>query len=341
MRCLVKNFHAQVCTPSGPAMAFLRSKVSAPMELEAPAAASRSVLAKLWPWLVALAILALLITRIPRQALWNAFAAGPWISLGVYTLFQWLIILAADSYATSVSLRVTGFTQKFSQIFLARGATYILGILNYAVGQGALGVYLRRSGVTPIRAAGKMLFLMIVNLGVLLVIASCGFWAGGSPKTPHGNLAPLFYGLWAGFLLYLAAITLQPRFARQYQLLAPSFLAGIRGHLLAGAARLPHMLFLVFAYWGALRLWGIPVPLAQGVAMVPVVLLVNAVPITPLGLGTTQAAMVLLFSPYVPLHHPAVQAAVVLAFSLIYYFFGIVAQALLGLWCFQKIRTTS
>jgi hypothetical protein len=320
-------------------MAFLRSKVSAPVELEAAAAASRGVAAKLWPWLVAAAILAFLITRIPRRALWDAFAAGPWVSLGMYTLCQWLIILAADSYATSVSLRITGFTQKFFQIILARGATYILGILNYAVGQGALGVYLRRSGVTAIRAAGQMLFLMIVNLGVLLVIASIGFAAGGSPKTPHGNLAPLFYGLWVGFLLYLAAIALKPRWARHYQLLAPAFLADLRGHVLAGAARLPHMLFLVFAYWGALRLWGIPVPLAQGVAMVPVVLLINAVPITPLGLGTTQAALVLLFAPYVPLHDPAAQTATVLAFSLIYYFFGIVAQALLGLWCFHKIRT--
>jgi hypothetical protein len=320
-------------------MAFPRSKFSTSVDLEAPAAAPRGVLAKLWPWLVAVAILALLLTRIPRQALWNAFEAGPWISLGVYTFLQWLIILAADAYATAVSLRIAGFTENFSRILLARGSTYLLGILNYAVGQGALGVYLKRSGVTAIRAAGKMLFLMIVNLGVLLVIASFGFVAGGSPKTPHGNLAPLFYGLWAGMLLYLAAMAVQPRIAQKYQLLAPSFQAGLRGHVLAGAARLPHMLFLVFAYWGALRLWGIPIPLAQGVAMVPVVLLINAVPITPLGLGTTQAAMVLLFSPYVPLHHPAVQTAVVLAFSLIYYFFGIVAQALLGLWCFQKIRT--
>jgi hypothetical protein len=145
-----------------------------------------------------------------------------------------------------------------------------------------------------------MLFLMIVNLGVLLIIASFGFLAGGSPKTASVNLAPLFYGLWLAMLLYLAAIGLQPRAVQRYQLLAPSFQAGLRGHGRAGAARLPHMLFPVFAYWGALRLWGIPVPLAQGVATVPVVLLINAVPITPLGLGTTQAAMVLLFSPVFP-----------------------------------------
>jgi uncharacterized membrane protein YbhN (UPF0104 family) len=139
--------------------------------------------------------------------------------------------------------------------------------------------------------------------------------------------------------LYLAAVGWRPRRLQHYQVLAPLMQAGLRGHLRAAAARLPHMLFLVLAYWGALRLWGIPVPLAQGLAVVPVVLLVNAVPITPLGLGTTQAALVLLFSPFVPLPNPEVRAAVVLAFSLIYYVCALVAQAGIGLWCFQKIRT--
>jgi uncharacterized membrane protein YbhN (UPF0104 family) len=139
-------------------------------------------------------------------------------------------------------------------------------------------------------------------------------------------------------VLYLVVIGLQPRYLQNYQLLAPLWQAGLRGHLRAAAGRFPHMLLLVFAYWGAFRVWGIPVPLAQGVAVVPVVLFINAVPITPLGLGTTQAALVFLLSPYVTLPEPEVQAAVVLAFSLTYSFFGISMQVLLGLWCFQKIR---
>lgn len=315
-----------------------KSKVSAPEKLEPAIPAPRGVVAKLWPWLVALTILAFLFTRIPRKALLNAFEAGPWFYLGTYTFLQWLIVLLADSYATKVSLAITGFKQPFYRIILARGATYILGIFNYALGQGALGVYLQRSGVTALRAAGNMLFLMIVNLGVLLLIASFGFLAGGSPRAAYFNPSPLFYGLWAGMVLYLATIGLRPRYLQNYQMLAPLWQAGLNGHLRAAAGRLPHMLFLVLAYWGALRLWGIPVPLAQGVTMVPLVLLINAVPITPLGLGTTQAALVFLFGPYVPLLNSEVQAAVVLAFSLTYYFFGIVSQALLGLWCFRKMR---
>lgn len=319
-------------------MTPLKAKRSAPPGLEPLVPARRGVLAKLWPWLVALAILAFLFTRIPARALFNALEAGPWLFLGVYTFFQAVLILLADAYATSVSLAITGFRQQFPLIFLARGATYILGILNYALGQGAFGLYLQRSGVETIRAAGIMLFLMIVNLGVLLFVASFGLMAGGYPGLSYLDPSPLGYGLLVGVVLYLATIWLRPRFLRRYQLLAPLWEAGLRGHLWAAGGRLPHILFLVLTYWGALRLWGIPVPLAQGVAMVPLVLLIGALPLTPAGLGTSQAALIFLFSSYVPLPTPEVRAAALLAFGLIYYFLGIVVQALLGLVCWLILR---
>jgi hypothetical protein len=163
---------------------------------------------------------------------------------------------------------VVGFRQQFSKIFLVRSATYLLGIINYALGQGALGLYLQRSGVPAIRAAGTMLFLMVVNLKVILFVASFALLTGGYPKTAHVNLSPLGYGMLVGMRLYLVTIGLQPRWLRHYRRLMPLLEAGLRGHLRAAAGRLPHILVLVITYWGALRLWGIQVPLAQGVAMV-------------------------------------------------------------------------
>jgi uncharacterized membrane protein YbhN (UPF0104 family) len=72
--------------------------------------------------------------------------------------------------------------------------------------------------------------------------------------------------------------------------------------------------------------------------MVPLVLLIGALPLTPAGLGTSQAALIFLFSPYVPLPTPEVRAAALLAFGLIYYFLGIMVQALLGLGCWLRLR---
>ncbi len=298
----------------------------------------KGVLARIWPWLVALAILAFLLVKIPLQALLEAFKTGPWLWLAGYTFLQTFLVLLLDAYATSISLTIAGLRRGFAQIALARGATYVLGLLNYTLGQGALGVYLKRSGTTAAQAAGSMLFLMGLNFGVLLLIASLGFLAGGLPRAAGFHFAPLFLGLWAAILVYLVIIRVEPRFLQKYEFLAPLWQAGLKGHLQAAAVRLPHMLFLVLAYWGAMRLWGIEVPLARGMAMITVVLFVYAVPVTPAGLGTTQAALVMLFSPFVPQAAPAVRAASVLAFGLIYQFSGLISQALIGFWCLQKMR---
>jgi Lysylphosphatidylglycerol synthase TM region len=326
--------------PLNRAMTLPKLTGSTSVGLEPAVPARRGVWAKLWPWLLSLVILAFLFTRIPRKALLTAIETGPWPLLGVYAFFQVVLALCADAYATWVSLAITGFKQRFSQIVLARGATYILGILNYAFGQGAFGLYLQRSGVAALRAAGTVLFLIIVNLGVLLFVASFGFLAGGYPGSENFDLSPLGYGLLGAVAVYLASISLRPRFLRRYQLLAPLLEAGLWGHLWAAGGRLPQVLLQVITYWGALRLWGIPVPLVEGAAFVPVVLLIGGLPITPAGLGTTQAALVLAFSPYVPLPTPGLRAAAMLAFSLIYYLFGIASQALIGLCCLQKLRRT-
>ena len=315
-----------------------KAKKLASLGLEPIVPAPRGVFAKLWPWLVALAILAFLCTRIPRKALFNALEAGPWLSLGLYTCLQGFLVLLADAYGTSVSLAITGFRKPFILIFLVRGATYLLGLLNYVLGQGAFGLYLQRSGVVTMQAAGTMLFLMVVNIGVLLLVGIFGLLAGGGPGMTPFDLSLLSYGLLVGMALYLAIIGLRPRCLERYQLLAPLLEAGLTGHLRAVVGRLPHILVLVLTYWGALRLWGIPIPLAKGVAMVPIVLLIGALPFTPAGLGTSQAALVLLFSPYVPLPTQEVRVAVLLAFGLIYYFLGIIIQALMGLGCCLRLR---
>jgi hypothetical protein len=298
----------------------------------------KRVLAKLWPVLVALAILAYLFARIPREALWQALKTGPWLWLTAYAVLVVLLALLADAYATVVALSVMGLEPRFSLIFLARGATYLLGILNYALGQGALGFYLQRSGLTTARAAGIMLFVLAVNFGVFLVMACLGVLTGAFHGGSFSGLTPLALGLVGGLLAYLGAVTLRPRFLQDWRLLAPLLEAGLDGHLRAAAGRLPHALIMILTFWGALHLWGIPIPLRQGIILLPVVLFLSALPITPAGLGTFQGSMVMLISPYVPLANPEARAATVLAFSLVYHFLGIIVQASLGLWCLQKIK---
>jgi hypothetical protein len=298
----------------------------------------KRVWAKLWPLLVALAILAYLFTRIPREDLWQALKTGPWLWLAAYIVLVVLLALLADTYATVVALGVMGLEPRFSQVFLVRGATYLLGLLNYSLGQGAFGFYLQRSGLAMARAAGIVLFLLITNSGVFLVISGLGVLAGVFLGGNFSGLAFLALGLAGGLLAYLGLVAMRPRVLQGWRLTAPLLEAGLGGHWRAAAGRLPHVLIMILTFWGALHLWGIPIPLRQGIILIPIVLFLSALPVTPAGLGTFQAAMVVLIGPYAPLAHPEARAAMVLAFSLVYHFLGIIVQASLGLWCLQKIK---
>jgi hypothetical protein len=290
------------------------------------------------PWLVGAAILLALLYRVPFAALRAGLAHGPWGLLVAYTLPFMVLTLLADAYATGVCLRIAGEPRPFGTLTLVRGATYLLGLLNYALGQGGIGLYLHRTGVRPARGTGIFLFLLIVNFGALAAAAALGIalgegkWAGG---VGGRGLAA---GIVVAGLAYLAVVALRPGFLARREVLEPLFAAGPSGHLLALAGRMPHLLFLILGHWGALWIWGIPVPLAQALARMPVVLLASVVPLSPSGLGTVQAAQVLLFAPYSRAATAAAREAAVLSFSLAFSLLGLGSQALVGAVCLAALR---
>ncbi|OGR24115.1 MAG: hypothetical protein A2139_07025 [Desulfobacca sp. RBG_16_60_12] len=280
--------------------------------------------------MVGFLILAALFTRIPFSDLRQALARGPWLLLGIYAIIQVLITLLADGYATRISLAVTGVNWRLGKVLATRGTTYLLGLVNYALGQGGIGYYLYRDGITGDRMTGIVLFMLIINFGLICLLAALGVVAQGLAHYPHIiSLAVWFFFILTSF--YLTIIAVAPKTLQRFRGLAPLWQAGVSGHLTAAAGRLPHLFILVLGHWGALRLWGIALPLDQAIILIPTVLVISALPLTPVGLGTTNAAQVILFSPYAPYATPETRAAAVLAFSLIYYVLGIAAQLILGL----------
>lgn len=290
---------------------------------------------KRWlPWGVAVALLAVLFTRIPFAALRSALAHGPYLFLALYILFEVLAALAPDAWATREALAAAGVRRGFGELVLARGATYLLGLLSYLLGQGGVGVWLAKRGVRPAQATGAVLLLVVSNGTVLLLIAGAGLLVSPFDRR---LLLVVAAGL-AGVLAYLAAIAWRVRWLQRWPALAPLFDAGLAGHLRAIAARLPHMLLLAVLHWGAFRVWGIAVPPDLGIALMPVVLLISALPITPGGLGSTQALQVLFFSPWAAGATPEARAADVLAFSLVHHGLSLLAMALVGAVCLALLR---
>lgn len=300
--------------------------------------------ARRWlPWLAALAILAFLVREVRVEPLREAFRHGAWVALSAYIVLETLLTLPADALGTREALAAAGVARPWMEVLLARGTSYLVGLISYVAGQGGVGFYLARTGVSVGRSAGAVLLLMIANGIVLVVLGAVSLGIeiarGGLGETANSDLLLLTVAAaLAGTAAYLAVVAARPPWLARYGLLAPLFEAGIRGHLRSIAARFPHMLLLALLHWGAFRIWGIEVPLARGLALNPVVLLIAALPVTPGGLGTTQALQVLFFSPWSPAVTPDARAADVLAFSLVHHVVGLIAQGAVGLGCLLLLR---
>ncbi len=299
--------------------------------------------ARRWlPWLVAAAILAVMVREIRLEPLREAFQHGAYVALSLFIVFELVAALPVDAYATRAALDAVAIPRPFLEVMYARGASYLLGLLSYIAGQGGMGFYLARTGVPVARSAGAVLFLMVANGIVLVLLGAAGLAVelarSGLAGVPTELLMLTIAAALAGTVVYGIVIALRPKWLARYGLLAPLFDAGVRGNVRAVLTRFPHMLLLVVLHWLAFRVWGIAVPAVDGLALNPIVLLLSALPVTPGGLGTTQALQVVFFSPWAPGATGDDRAAAVLAFSLVHHVVNLIVQAALGLACLAPFR---
>jgi uncharacterized membrane protein YbhN (UPF0104 family) len=293
-------------------------------------------LRRLLPWAAAAALLGGLFARLPREQVARALVAGPAGTLAAFAAVMAVLALLADTAATRTALARTGLRRPFRQLLLARGASYLLSLINPAAGMGGVGYYLVRTGAEPARAAAAVLLLLVTFLAAMATVGLGGMLAAGGAGELRPWLAPL--GLLAAALAAgLAVLHLRPRWLSRRQPLAPLFAAGVGGFVAATAARVPHVLSLLLSLWGGLWLWGVALPAGRGTVLLSIVLLVSALPLTPAGLGTTEAALVLLAAPYAPGAGAPARQALVLAFCLLYHLFGLAAQAVLALLCLAML----
>jgi hypothetical protein len=297
-----------------------------------PRARIVTFLRRLWPWLVGLAILAAVATRAPLAEFRQALGRGPHLQLALVNVALNVAVLGSDSLATWVALIALQLRRPFRQVLVVRGATYLLFVVNYAVGQGGFGYYLYRSGVAALRATGITLFLIGTNLATLIVVTAAA-WAIRGGDAAGAAMTWTLVASCAAFAIYLAIIARRPGFLAQRSVLAPLFDAGLRGHGVAMLGRLPHIAVIVLGHWVAMRAWGFDVPFAVGATVMPAVVIVSVLPLSPAGLGTTQAAFVVFFRDYAPGATDDQRAAAMLAFAVVHFVYGVLASASVGLVC--------
>ena len=287
---------AKLGSPGTP-VASEGSGMSTEAILGGPAGASKTALwRRLLPFVLALALLGVVLLRLDLPSLGVALASAPLFKLLAFTAVWNVGLLVADAWATAWVYRRSVCEVRFSELFVLRGASYLPSLLNHHVGQAWLTYFLARVHNAELwRMAGATFIVYATTFGCLLGIGLLSLPFNPDSLSWLGPIAALVL-IAGGF--YLAFIGWKPSKLRSWPLLAPAFQLGVRGHLVALAVRLPHLAVLFVGVWLPLHWFGVAIPLADALVVVPPVVLVSALPVTPQGVGTRDALAVFLFQKF-------------------------------------------
>jgi hypothetical protein len=293
----------------------------------------RKKLGRILPWVVALAVFAYLLSRFsPAEVMRQMKMAEPWTIPALALLIA--CVYLADSLAIWKTFGWFVARLSFKEVLVVRGATYLLALVNYALGQGAIVYFVHRSrGVPVARGTAAVLLIMGINLLMLLVLATLGLVF--APQTPRG-LGVVVAVAYAGLTVYMVAVAAKPRWLTSRPMFDVLLGAGVLGHLKAMAARAPHILSLLCLTYTSMRAFRIDVPVGQAVLCLPVVYFVAVLPISPQGLGTTELMMTTFFARYAPGASQAEREALVVASSLATRVIAMAVQSVLGFVCLRS-----
>jgi hypothetical protein len=282
------------------------------------------------PWAVGAAIIAYLVWRIEPGPLAGALSQA---SLSLYipalAVFVYLNFLV-DTQNLYAILRHFNHGIRFSEAMIIRGASYLLMIVDYTLGMGSIVYYLKRyHGIPVVRGTGLMFYLNYITHVSLLILAIAGcLLAGPHPSPWPMRIATACAALLVVAVALIAGLKLLPGFhflekVKRNDLVKVFIETPAAVYLLHTAYRCAFYFTFVLFFYAAVRAFNMEIPLVALIAYVPVILLVISIPVSAFGLGTSQAAMLVLFRDYG-------SQAQILAFSLAYSASIVILRGALG-----------
>lgn len=256
------------------------------------------------PWALAAAILWYLFRRISIGDTWTAAERARleiFVPCALVAAACWFLL---ESGAFAYLFTRFNAALSWAEARSLRGLTYLLTPIHWTVGTGAIILHLRRSkGIGAIECTSSMLFYGTMDGVVLGSLALLGIWL--MPRSPAIEpVGPLLAGFLALQIAVLALLMAPApgwawlRRIRSIQLFRTHRLATWRDAALISAIRAAYFGCFVLFFWLGGRAFQIELPLGFALVSTPLVLAAGSLPITPSGLGTQQAAMLYLYSPY-------------------------------------------
>lgn len=259
--------------------------------------AGSSHLRRALPFLGSAAILSFLATRVDLHQVAAAVDGRSLVILGAALLVYGAVSLLLEAAALSRVLPAGALT--LGTAARIKAASYLLSVLHYTVGLGALSVLLKRRAGTELgRAAGVVLLLSALDLAILILL--CIGAVTGSDAGPAAVRLPVVGGvvvaLAVGFVLVRTPRSLGPleriRTLSIFAALAETPLSRL---VETAGLRLLFVASFISLVQAALLAFEIVVPVQDLVVGVAISSLLAVLPIAFAGLGTGQAAFLYVF----------------------------------------------
>ncbi len=262
----------------------------------APSAATLPLWRRVLPFLIALVLLAFVVGRLDWATFGRALSSINYVAFVAFTLVFSAALLTSDTFATAHIYRTRICPVRFRELFVIRAASYLPSLLNHHVGQGWLTYFMAKNYKAPLwRVTGATLLVYATTFACLFLL--------GAAALPFnyeriGWLLPTVATIGVAGVAYMIVVAAKPKVLREMQATAPLMEAGVGGHLLALAYRLPHVVVLFCGTLAPFWFFGVRVPVQDALAFIPVIMLVSALPITPQGIGTRDVIALQLLAGY-------------------------------------------
>lgn len=263
-----------------------------------------------------------------------------------------LLMFLLDTFSISRVLHVFGHKGTVKELLPARGLTYLLMIVNYAAGQAAFAFYEYRKHKVPIsEMLGIFGIIVVADLYILVTLAfittfftTWPFEMGGMNVAEFVRIfAAAAFGFFAAMMILRKFFVNSSIYAKVQKNKFLNLMASTKliDYLKVGFFRLPVHVFIMCGMYVAFRAFHADISFVKILSNIPLIFFIGALPITPGGLGTSNAALVELLKPFITspmITSGAVSAGDLLfSFSLVWMFANYLLKALTGVVCLKFV----
>ncbi len=290
---------------------------------------------RLAPWGIAVLLLTWLFWRIDVRLLLAQLQDINYLAYIAFLVAFCVVLLITDSIATSYVYRRLLAPITIRDFLKIRAASYLPSVINHHLGQAWITYFLSRTyNARMSRAAGATALFYVTTFGCLVTLALLSFVLDPD-ALPW--LPPILAIVCALGAIYFIVVWRAPASLSRFSFAAPIFEMRVSGHLIAFAYRIPHVAVVFVGTWIPFLFFDVDIPISSALALMPPLLLMSALPVTPQGVGTRDAMALYLFASFA-MGTTAEQEAAVVATTLSWAIIASLIQIVISLIFIPRVR---